>query len=490
MNLRLSLLLTITPDGVLGALEAWLTGFVLVLALLASGHAIIYKRESRSATLWFFLIWMLPAAGTLLYLFFGINRVRRRAARLRRAMTRHRTRAHVPAGPAEVAGSAAEHLIPLLHLVDRVTPRPLAAGNTVDVLLDGQAAYPAMLAAIDDARTSVVLASYIFDGNGIGAQFVAALARAHQRGVAVRALIDDFDARFSRVTAVAALRREGVAVGVFNPPFVPARVNAIHLRSHRKILVVDGTTGFTGGLNIDERYWRPERPATASRDLHFRLVGPVVAHLTEVFSDDWQFTTGEALRGAKWFPELLPRGPTLARGIEAGPDENVERLRWVIIGALNAARRTIRIVTPYFIPDVALISALNAAALRGVEVDILLPGESDLPHVHWAVMGQLWQVLESGCRVWLTPGPFDHSKLMVVDSAWTLLGSANWDARSLRLNFEFNVECYCRDLGARLETHFHARRARSHRLSLAQVNARSLPIKLRDGLTRMFAPYL
>lgn len=490
MNPCLPPLLAINPDGLLGPVEIWLTGLVLTLALLASGHAVIYKRDPRSATLWFFLIWILPAAGTLLYLFFGVNRVRRRAARLRRAMIRHHTRAHAPAGPAEVAACAAEHLVPLMHLVDQVTLRPLVAGNSIDVLVDGSAAFPAMLGAIDSAHTSVAIASYIFDGSGIGAQFVDALARAHHRGVAVRVLIDDFDARFSRLTAAAALRRADVPVGVFNPPFVPARINAIHLRSHRKILVVDGTTGFTGGLNIDERYWLPDRPETAFRDLHFRLTGPVVTHLAEVFADDWQFTTGEALRGAKWFPNLPPQGAALARGIEAGPDESVERLRWVIIGALNAARRTIRIATPYFIPDAALLSALNAAALRGVEVDIFLPQKSDVAHVHWAAMGQLWQVLERGCRVWLTPGPFDHSKLVAIDAAWSLFGSANWDARSLRLNFEFNVECYCCDLGARLEAQFVARRAKAHRLSLARVNARPLPIKLRDGLARMFAPYL
>ncbi|MBI5688470.1 MAG: cardiolipin synthase [Verrucomicrobia bacterium] len=486
----LSALFSGDPPALLGPLEAWLAGLTLTLALIASGHAVIYKRDARSATLWFFLIWFLPAAGTLFYVFFGVNRVRRRATRLRREMIRHRSRAQAPAGGAEICRQSAEHLVPLMHLVDRVQPRPLVAGNTVEVLVDGEAAFPAMLEAIEQARTSVALASYIFDDTGIGGQFVAALARAHDRGVAVRVLIDDFDARFSRTTAVAPLRRAGVAVGVFNPPLVPARLNAIHLRNHRKLLIVDGALGFTGGLNIDQRYWRPDRRGAAFRDLHFRVRGPVVAHLSEVFADDWQFTTGEALRSVAWFPALQPTGPSLARGIDAGPDENVERLRWILIGALNAARRSVRIVTPYFIPEAALLSALNAAALRGVEVDILLPRHSDLPHVQWAAMGQLWQALEGGCRVWFSPGPFDHSKLLLIDSAWSFLGSANWDARSLRLNFEFNLEVYCCALGTHLENEFAARRARAHPITAGQLNSRSLPVKLRDGAARMFAPYL
>jgi cardiolipin synthase len=147
-------------------------------------------------------------------------------------------------------------------------------------------------------------------------------------------------------------------------------------------------------------------------------------------------------------------------------------------------------MTPYFVPDGALITALDVAAMRGVDVDIVLPARSDLPHVHWAAWGQLWQVLERGCHVWCTPGPFDHSKLMVVDGAWTLLGSANWDARSLRLNFELNVECYSVEFGARMEGLVLARLNGAKQVTLSDINARSLPVKLRDGVARLFAPFL
>jgi cardiolipin synthase len=150
----------------------------------------------------------------------------------------------------------------------------------------------------------------------------------------------------------------------------------------------------------------------------------------------------------------------------------------------------VRICTPYFLPDAGLISELSAAALRGVEIDILLPQESDLPHVHWAATHQLWQVLERGCRVWQRPGVFDHSKLMLVDAEWALFGSVNWDARSLRLNFELNVEAYCRELGGQLERLMLQRRAEARPVTLADVDARSLPVKLRDGVARLFAPLL
>jgi cardiolipin synthase A/B len=457
---------------------------VVVAALMASGHAVIYKRESRSASIWVVLIWVMPAVGALLYLVMGINRVQRRATRLRRAMVRHRPSAAVR------AGEPGTHLAPLARLVSQVVERPLTAGNEIDALVDGVQAYPAMLEAIESARASIMLASYIFDSDGVGAEFVAALERAHQRGVAVRVLIDDVDVRFSRRPVSTPLQRAGVPVGVFNPPFVPARLNAMHLRNHRKILVVDGTVGFTGGMNIDKRYWRPEAPGEAFRDLHFRIRGPAVAHLAEVFADDWQFTTDEALRGEPWFRALEPAGDALVRGIEAGPDEAFERLRWTIVGGLVAAQRSVRILTPYFIPDGGLISDLNAAALRGVQVDIVLPATSDLPHVHWAAFGQLWQVLHHGCRVWTSDGPFDHSKLMVVDGAWTLLGSANWDARSLRLNFELNAEVYSVAFGAHMDGLVQARINGARRITMEDMNARALPVKLRDGAARLFAPFL
>jgi len=472
------------PPVIKDAVDLAFAVAVVIAAATASAHAVIYKRDSRSAAIWVLLIWVLPALGAIAYALLGVNRVQRRAARLRRGMVRHRADAQFP------ASEPGMHFTPLARLVSEVVERPLVSGNAIEPLVDGVHAFPAMLEAINSARTSIAMASYIFDGDGIGEDFVRALGQAAARGVEVRVLIDDVDARFSTSSAVKPLRRAGVTVAVFNPPLVPARLHALNLRNHRKILIVDGALGFTGGINIDCRYWRPDAPEKAYRDLHFRVRGPVVAQLMEVFVDDWQFSADEALRGAKWFAPLAAQGGCLARAIEGGPDEAFERVRWAMLGGINAAQRSIRVLTPYFIPDQSLISALDAAALRGVEVDIVIPEETDLPHVRWAMFGQLWQVLDHGCRVWTRPGAFDHSKLLVVDGAWTLLGSANWDARSLRLNFEVNVECYSVELGAHMDGLIQARIGTSRELSLEAINARSLPVKLRDGVARLFAPYL
>jgi len=460
----------------------------LAVAVVAVGHTVVYKRDPRSATLWVLLIILLPLGGSLLYLLFGINRYQRRARRLYPGDAARPGVSGAPALPATLPVK----LDGLAHLVGRSTGLPLTSGNRIEPLDGGVQAYPAMLAAIDAAQRSVALASYIFDGTGIGAEFVEALGKAHARGVDVRVLIDDVYVRWTPRSAYKALQERAVPVAAFNPTLIPARLHAAHLRNHRKLLVVDGTIGFTGGMNIAAEYWRPDAPEQACRDLHFRLHGPVVSHLAQCFSDDWFDTTGERLATAFWGlpPAEDAAGGSWARGIEAGPDETLDRIRWTFMGALSAARRSVRIWTPYFVPDQPMIAALSTAALRGVRVDVLTPANSDHPTVQWAARAQYWQVLEHGARIFERPGPFDHSKLMLVDDEWCCLGSANWDARSLRLNFEFNVEVYdpalCRQLAAR----FDAVREASVEVSAEALRRRPLAERLRDGVARLFAPVL
>jgi cardiolipin synthase len=216
----------------------------------------------------------------------------------------------------------------------------------------------------------------------------------------------------------------------------------------------------------------------------------VVAQLQGAFARDWAFTTGEHLAGKRWFPKLAPIGETLARGITDGPDQDIEKLQWVFLAAVGAARRSIRIMTPYLLPDTVLAKALHLAAKRGVEVDIIVPEVGNLPVVRWAMWGNYRQVLGEGMRIWLSPPPFDHSKMFLVDGYWSSIGSANWDPRSLRLNFEFNLECYDEDFGASLEEHFRDRLRTVRLLTLEDLDARSTFKKLRDGTARLMTPYL
>ncbi|MGH7975835.1 MAG: phospholipase D-like domain-containing protein, partial [Limisphaerales bacterium] len=272
--------------------------------------------------------------------------------------------------------------------------------------------------------------------------------------------------------------------------FTPWRVATINLRNHRKSLIVDGQIAFTGGINIRHGNVLAENPKNPVQDLHFRVTGPVVTRLQESFVSDWAFTTGEILDGELWFPDLRESGNVVARVVSDGPDGDFENARWTFLAALAEAQNSVQILTPYFLPDNALVTALNLASLRGVRVDIILPAKNNLPFVQWASRAMWWQMLERGCRIWLTPPPFDHSKLMIVDGHWVLLGSANWDARSLRLNFELNVECYGREFAQEMEKIIEKKISTAREVTLAEVDGRSLPAKLRDAIARLFSPYL
>jgi cardiolipin synthase len=459
------------------------------VALLASGHAVLNKRDSRAAIAWAGLIWLLPFLGAGLYVVLGINRVRRRARALR-LPRRSSPEAGTGSGSQVFRQYRAATLLPLQHAVERITGRALLAGNRVEPLHDGDQAYPAMLAAIDGATASVALATYIFDHDEVGLRFHDALARAVGRGVAVRVLLDAVGMRYSSPTIDRVLRRARVPVARFMPTRVPWQLPFVNLRNHRKLLVVDGRIAFTGGMNLRAAHVLGSAPRRPVRDLHFRIEGPVVRHLQDVFGEDWAFATGESLIGEQWFPALTAAGTSLMRGIADGPDEDYPRLRQVLACALSAARESVTVVTPYFVPDGPLITALGVAALRGVRVRIVLPSENNLPYMQWASNALLWQVLQPGCEVWMTAPPFDHTKLVLVDSAWTLLGSANWDARSLRLNFELDVEVYDPELARHLEGAVTSKLQGARQVTLKDVDGRRLSVRLRDGVMRLFAPYL
>jgi cardiolipin synthase A/B len=472
----------------------------LVLAVLApvvsiatALHVVVNKRDVRAAIGWVGLVLVFPLVGPVLYALFGVNRIRRRARALRQR------RGGTPASlrrDIEVPAGARDPVMPpsrfaaIAFLVGRVVDLPLLGGNAVEPLVDGDEAYPAMLAAIAGAARTLSLSTYIFDRDAAGTEFVEALAAAVQRGVEVRVLIDAFGARYSLPTIVSALERRGVRTARFMRTLAPWGLPHVNLRTHRKILVADGRLGFFGGINIRAGHLVRGGARRPVRDLHFRVEGPLVPHLQAVFAADWAFTTGERLGGDEWFASPGHHGDVLARAIPDGPDEDLGKARWTLLGALAAARDSIKILTPYFLPDQDLVTALAGAALRGVEVDVLLPARGNLPFVQWASQGQLWQVLEHGCRVWYAPPPFDHSKLMLVDDGWALVGSANWDPRSLRLNFELQVELYDGAVCARLDALFESKRRAARPLEASTWAGRPLPVRLRDAVARLALPYL
>ena len=466
-------------------------GLDIVIATVTASHAVLHKRDSRSALCWVIVIWLAPFAGSLLYVCLGVNYIARRAHRLRPTNPSPDQRDREASRQFESdCESRCGSLQPLAGLVRRMTQLPLTGGNAVKCLADGETAYSAMLAAISSAQQSVSLCVYTFEIGRAARAFADVLIKAAQRGVAVRVLIDDLGSGFVWRSGLVLFKGSPVEVARFLPTLTPWHFRYSNLRNHRKILVVDGSVGFTGGMNITDLNYRDTAELTRARDVHFELRGPVVHQLQDSFRVDWKFTTGESIEGDLWYGPVEQNGAVLARVVSHGPDEDLDRLHSVIHGAISCAAKRILVVSPYFIPDYALISALNSASLRGVQVDIVVPSKVDVRLVQWASTTVFPQLIESGCRIWLSQPPFDHSKLMVVDGEWSLIGSANWDARSLRLNFELNVECYNTALASELTDIVTTRLEGATRVTFEWVHDRPLLARLRDGITRLASPFL
>ena len=462
-------------------LQTSLAFLSVALALAAAGHALLHKSKPQSAFGWIALCLMLPVGGALLYYLFGINRVKTRARKLRSGQSQ-------PAAPHTTTVHPRPEVESFARLGHALTGLPLVGGNRVEMLHDGEQAYPAMLEAIRQASRRVFLSTYIFDRDSVGRQFVTALGEAVARGVDVRVLLDGIGELYSLPPVHRLLRKAGVQHAHFLPPKLFPPSFHVNLRNHRKILVTDDETAFVGGMNIGDRHLVQTNNPGRVVDLHFRCRGPIVTQITSVFVQDWQFITGESLPLVP--PDPAASGGALCRVVTDGPEEDLDRLGELLIGAIGSAQHQVSIMTPYFLPPRELIATVQVAALRGVDVAVILPAQNNLPYVHRATRRMLLDLLQRNVRIYYQPPPFVHSKLLVVDGHYALIGSANIDTRSLRLNFELTVEVYDSSFADELCRHFQAVRARSSAVTLEDVSRLPLATRLIDSVAWLFSPYL
>lgn len=471
-------------------MNGWLAQIITLLvavihvagAIGATIHMLFHKRDVRSVIGWMGLAWLSPVFGSLLYLLFGINRVQRKAYRI----SRRRRSLHEHAFSAPPARR--DHLAPLERAVGRITNRPTRPGNSIDLLRNGDEAYPAMLAAINSAKTSIALSSYIFRADAAGDTFITALIDAKARNIEIRIIIDGIGSGYFYAPAFTRLRRHGIDVVRFIHSFVPWRMAFLNLRSHKKILVVDGTRAFIGGINICAGHVLKEKPPHPIRDVHFSVKGPVVTQIMEAFAADWLFASSEELKGKTWFPPLHAAGEAEARVITSGPDQDIDKIEFMFLQAIGCARHSVQIVTPYFLPEDRLITALSLAAMRGVAVEVVIPATSDHAFIDWATRAHVEPFLAAGGHIWRAPKPFEHSKLLTIDGSWSLIGSANWDVRSMRLNFEINLEIFDTGFATLVAAEIEQRKGRA--LTLAKLQKRPFLIRLRDRAARLLLPYL
>lgn len=463
---------------------------LFIVAIYAATHALIYKKDSRAAFGWIAVCIFLPLFGPLLYFIFGINRVHKRARALAAPFLDEALHEQNRTISDELLEQIPDSLENLQKVSNRISELPLTGGNQIESLFAGEQTYAEMLKAISTAKKYIYLCVYIFKRDKIGKQFIQALIEAKNRGVEVYVLIDGIGELYSWRKVRRKLTKHGVQVLRFLPPKLIPFNFSINLRNHRKLLVIDDVFGFVGGMNISAEYFQKDGTEKESlKDIHFKITGNLLQQLRHVFEIDWHFVGGKINTSASQ-DKCNSISPTVCRAIIDGPGENLDHLSIILLCAINSANHAIILMTPYFLPNRELISALQTAALRGVAVTIILPGKNNLSYVQWASRHMLWELLENDVEIYYQPPPFSHSKLFVIDNQYSLIGSANIDPRSLRLNYEVGVEVYEVDFATNLSSYAQSVLQTCRRVTLEEVDNRSLPIKIRDGIAWLFSPYL
>jgi len=484
---------SLAPD--LSQIWVGLGVLVEVIALALIPFVVLRRKEPSSTAAWILALVFLPGLGATLFLLFGRDRLRLPVQRKHETDAAVARRAHHRHGrPSEALREAA--LARLASRVERELFRVSSAlagaepttGNTTELLVDGNATYEAIGRAIDGAARRVYAEYYLVRAGETADWLAGKLAAAARRGVEVKLLLDGYGSFWIGRRWVRSLRRAGVEVAFF----LPARLiffQPMNLRNHRKIVVVDGDTAFTGGINVGDEYRGARGPW---RDTHLAVHGPAAAALAHVFEQDWTFATRRELAGLD-DPPRREHGDATVAIVRSGPDirgTERETIHRVFFSAITIARSRVYVTTPYFIPDRAMIVALQTAALRGVDVRLLLPGRSNHPVVSEAGRSFYEELLEAGVQIYEYGPGMIHAKTMVVDGAVALVGSANMDLRSFRLNFEVHAVVRDERTAARLEAAFADDLAASRRIELAAFRARGAARRVLEGAARLLTPLM
>jgi len=463
-------------------------------------HILLHKDDVKSSIIWispilvsFILAPPFVCIGAIIYKVLGIDRVKTKSTRLRK-----KSGVHKKCFP-ETTKSIFKKNLPsnyrrLINFGYNIYPQNFAYGNSIVPLQNGVEAYPEMIKTIQNAKREVLILSYIFDYDTETNKFLEALKKAIKNGASVKILVDGLGTlRFLRHSIKKKLSQiKSLEYGVFLSPYIPLMTTSfLNLRNHRKIMIIDGETAFLGGVNLSKENVLIDDLKNGVLDITFEIKGPVINQISEVFEDDWEFATGKKFQSISKFKNFhnTEGGTIPARVIPDGPDTKNNIIELITHEAINAAVRKILIVTPYFLPEDNILTALEMAALKGVDVEIVIPDKTDHVLISWATKPNLPRLIENGVKIYRTPPPFDHSKIFLVDNEWIFIGSANWDVRSFRLNFESNMEIFSRSLAKELTAIIKSKKKKAKLTTIQECINISLLKRLRNRACRLLTSY-
>jgi cardiolipin synthase len=452
---------------------------------------ILLERRSPHATLaWILILSFLPGVGAVLYLLLGPRRYERRKRRRAVALESVRSRARTDARAAHNKADHLEHLMEQSERAVGIPARPRRA--TVELLETGKAKYLALEAAIERAKHHIHLEYYIWEPDTVGTRIRDLLAKKAAAGVEVRVLVDGFGASKASGAFWRPLRDAGGQVERFNElslfRWQPRMAN---FRTHRKIAVIDGLVGLTGGMNISDVHTEEQSKDRAWRDTHLLIHGRGVKGLQLLFLEDWHYATGDAPSGPPYIAEEGDdHRPHVMQVVASGPDENLDAIHKLFFSSFAGAHERVWLTTPYFVPDATIVDALSTASLRGADVRVLVPGSGDIPLVAAAARSYYPELLDVGVRIFEYRDPVLHAKTIVIDDDLSIVGTANTDNRSFRLNFEVAVAIYDTDITARLAESFTHDLTRANEITLETVAGTPFFRRLSSSVARIFSPML
>ncbi len=473
-----------TEIAAIAAYLAW-AAWVTTMLLLS-------RRPPGPTVYWLLMLLLLPYAGMVVYFFFGPRRLRRKRLRYAKSRSAVEDRAAAMlARPENLSEDFFHRYRQLATLAESLGQPAPARASAIALYDDGDTLYDAMVQAIESARHHVHLEYYIWQDDRAGARLRDALAAAAKSGVQVRLLVDTVGSNKTHDRFFLPIEAAGGEVAWFNRPHLKKlrRLRYVNFRSHRKILIADGRVAFTGGMNVTDDHSRAANGDAAWRDTHLRFEGAPAAQLQRVFLDDWVFARGACEILPAFFPDCAQAGGPFVQVVASGPDQETWAIQRLLFNAIANARSSIRLTTPYFVPDEPMLAALVAAALRGVSVRILVPKKGDSILVSAAARSYYDELAKVGIEIWEYGPPMLHAKTSVFDDIVSVVGTANVDNRSFRLNFEVVAAVYSADVAKLLNALFDADLVRATRY---RVPLRPGPVKQRllMGAARLVSPLL
>lgn len=473
--------------------------FAVVLCIFIVQIAIIVISEFRRpqrAMAWICITFCCPPLGLLFYYFLGRDywqerKLGKRCVSLLREIRGHVAgKIHKVQNTADTGNPAFEEHKQLLHLLSGLSESPITNHNACQVLSSAQEAYKLMLEAMEQALEHIHIEFYIFRDDGIGRQFQEIMIRKARQGVRVRLLCDGLGSHKLSRRFVNTLKNAGVQVHFFLPPLTSLAGRCFNYRNHRKILVVDGLTGFTGGMNVGDDYLGKDPKMGYWRDTHLRLEGDSVYHLQYVFLKDWRLAAGDTMSHPRFFPVHACSGQDAVQVVASGPDGAIDVTQEMYFASLCAAKQRIWITSPYFIPDPAICRALKNAVLSGVDVRIIIPAKPDNKLVYNASLSYLENLQDAGVKFYRYTKGFMHAKVMVIDNLLATVGSANLDMRSFYSNFELTAVLLRPEAVAALAEDFAEDLKHSEYINPEKFRERGKNVKLIEGLCQLLSPLL